>query len=145
MSESQSEEQRHNLERGARFQEHYERDGTSALIEQYDEFFHPDYVFRPAIAELGGKEYHGKDGVRDWIADMEAIATDYTLRSIEIRAVGGDHLLVLGRMHLVGRESGAAFESEYAWVYRTEEGLITEGRAYLSHADAERAAEDESG
>jgi len=148
MSKSTTETQRDNLERVERLLGMYKSEGSRVFLDHYDEFFHPAYVFRPAIAQLGGEVYRGRDGVDRWLSDMETIATDYTLRDIEIRAVGEDHLLILGQMHLTGRESGASFEGEYGWALELEDGLVISGRAFLSHAEAERAAaeaEEEAG
>jgi ketosteroid isomerase-like protein len=48
-------------------------------------------------------------------------------------------------MRLVGKESGASFESEYGSLYEMEDGLGVSGRAFLSHAEAKRAVKAEAG
>jgi hypothetical protein len=48
-------------------------------------------------------------------------------------------------MKLVGKESGASFESEYGSLYEIEDGVGVRGRAFLSHAEAKSAVEAEAG
>jgi ketosteroid isomerase-like protein len=129
-----------NLAVGRSLLEAYEQQGPWGVYERYDEFFHPDFSWTPAVSQLGEQVYVGREGMRQWIKDMEAVATEFRQTEIEVRAVGDRHLLGLGRMHLVGKESGAPFESEYGSVYEVEDGRAVSGSAYLSHAEAERRA-----
>ena len=47
---------------------------------------------------------------------------------------------MLSRMRIVGKGSGAAFESEYGAVYEMEDGRGIRGRAFLSHDEARAEA-----
>ena len=144
MSPSPTEAQRQNLEQGARLKEAYEREGPWGVYERFDQFFHPDFEWRPAISQLGDELYVGRDGLSRWISDMEAVATEFRQTDIEYRAVGDAHIVVWGRVRLVGKESGTDFESEYGSIYEFEAGRAKRGRAFLSHEEAERAAEAEA-
>ena len=55
---------------------------------------------------------------------------------------GEDMVLILGRLCIVGRESGVPLENEYAMLYRAEGGLLKAGWSFLSHEDAEAKARE---
>ena len=137
--------QRSNLALGERVVEVYEHEGPWGVHERFDEFFHPDFEWIPAISQLGDETYTGRAGFHQWVSDMEAVATEFRQTDIELSAVGERHILVLGQMRLVGRESGASFESEYGSMYEVEDGRARSGRAFLSHSEARRAAEAGAG
>ena len=52
----------------------YEREGPLGVLERYDEHFHPAAVWEPAVSAFGAEDYVGRDGMRRWIDDMEAVA-----------------------------------------------------------------------
>ncbi|MGZ8622452.1 MAG: nuclear transport factor 2 family protein, partial [Solirubrobacterales bacterium] len=107
---------------------------------RYDEHFHPAAVWEPAVSSFGAEDYVGRDGMRRWIDDMEAVATEFTQIIKEVRPVGERHVIALGKMRIVGKESGLPVEADYAQIWEIEAGRMTSMRAYLSHSDAERAA-----
>jgi len=108
----------------------------------FDDVFHPGFEWRPAIAGLGENLYSGRQGYRAWLADLDGIATEVTLGGFEVTPVGETCLLALGRVRFVGRESGVTLENEIGVVFLVQDGRATSGHAYLSHAEAERAAAD---
>ncbi len=133
--------QQANLSLGQRFAELYETGSLWAPLDHFDEFCHPDLELRPAIVELGDKVFRGREGFREWIAGIDAVASEHMIEAIEIEAVGEDHLMALGKMRMVGRESGVAVESEYGMLGRIEGGRFIEITAFLAHAEAKLAAE----
>jgi ketosteroid isomerase-like protein len=145
MSVQLTEAQQVNLALGERVVELYQSEGPWGVYEHFDEFFGPGFEWTPAISQLGDELYRGRDGFHQWITDMEAVASEFWQSQIELFAVGERHILVLGQMKLVGKESGASFESEYGSLYEIEDGLGVSGRAFLSHAEAKRAVKAEAG
>ena len=129
-----------NLEAAARLRDLYEREGPWGVLERYEECFHPDAIWEPAVSAFGSVSYSGREGMERWINDMEAVATEYTQVIGEVDAAGERHVIAVGTMRIVGRESGLAFEGDYAQVWEVEEGRMKSMRAYLSHAEAEQAA-----
>jgi ketosteroid isomerase-like protein len=134
--------QRRNLEISRRLVELYENEGPWAVEARFEEFFHPDFEWRPAVSDLGGRTYVGREGYRSWQEDMETIADEARQTEFELTALGDRFVLVLSRMRIVGKESGASFESEYGAVYEIEDGRGVSGGAYLSHREARLAAEE---
>ena len=134
--------QQGNLSLGQRFAQLYERGSLWAPLDHFDEFCQPDLELRPAIVELGDKVFRGREGLREWIAGIDAVASEHMIEALEIEAVGEDHLLALGTMRMVGRESGVAVESEYGMLGRIESERFIEITAFLAHAEAKLAAEE---
>jgi ketosteroid isomerase-like protein len=129
-----------NLEAAIRLKDLYEREGPIGVLERYDEHFHPEAVWEPAISSFGAEDYVGREGMRRWIDDMEAVATEYTQIIEEVRPVGERHVLALGKMRIVGKESGLPVEADYAQLWEVDAGRMTSMRAYLTHVEAESAA-----
>jgi ketosteroid isomerase-like protein len=134
-----------NLEIARSLAEVYEREGPWAIDPRFDEFFHPDFEWRPAVSDLGDKTYVGVEGFRAWQHDIEEITDEAVQTGLEVEAITDAIVLVLSRMRIVGRGSGAEFESEYGAVYEMEDGRGVRGRAFLSHAEARAEAERWSG
>ena len=139
-AEALSEIQRRNVAIAKRVAEINERGGVDAVEAAFDDFFHPDFEWMPGLAGLGAEVYRGRAGFREFIADMNTIATDSPVSFVEIRAVGEAHILTLGRLHFVGRGSDLTLDSEYGVVYRIEDGRARTGCSFLSHAEAETEA-----
>jgi ketosteroid isomerase-like protein len=134
-----------NVEIARSLAEVYEREGPWAIEPRFDEFFHPDFEWRPAVSDLGDKTYLGVEGFRAWQHDIEEITDEAVQTGLAVEAITDEIVLVLSRMRIVGKGSGAEFESEYGAVYEMEDGRGVRGRAFLSHdvarAEAKRWAE----
>jgi ketosteroid isomerase-like protein len=129
-----------NLEIARSLAELYEREGPWAVEPRFEEFFHPDFEWRPAVVDLGDKTYVGRDGFRAWQHDIEEIADEAVQTGLAVEAISDTIVLVTSRMRIVGKGSGAEFESDYGAVYEMEGGRGVRGRAFLSLEDARRTA-----
>ena len=145
MNGSLSEAQERNLELSRRLVELYEREGPWAVEGHFDEFFHPEFEWRSAVSELGGETYVGREGYRKWQEDMEAVAKEAYQQDFTVEAVGERHVIVLSRIRIVGKGSGASYESEYGAFYEIRDGRGVRGSAFLSHDEARRLARDAAG
>jgi hypothetical protein len=138
---SLTEAQERNLEIAGRLVELYEREGPWAVERHFDEFFHPEFRWSPAVSALGDHLYVGREGYKTWQEDMQAIADEALQFDFEVSAIDDRVVLVLSRMRIVGKGSGAPAESEYGAVYEMEDGRGIAGQAFLSHEEARAAAE----
>jgi ketosteroid isomerase-like protein len=104
------------------------------------EITHPDAEWYPFTAAVEGDEaYHGREGIKRWWANVEAIFDRVEASVDDVRELG-DQLLALG--HLRARfRSGVTLDTEIAWLLRYRDGLAVWGHAYQSHAEALEAAE----
>jgi SnoaL-like domain len=105
-----------------------------------NEFFHPDFEWRPRMVGFGKETYVGRDGFGQYVEDMEATVDEVDLAVADIRAIGEDHVLLTGRLRMIGKGSGVPLDIEWALLYRIEGGLAKSGAAFNSHAEAEEAA-----
>jgi uncharacterized protein len=100
----------------------------------------PDVEFQSAI--IGGAEgitYRGHDGVRRWMAESDAAFEELTLKPEEFRDLG-DEVLLIGRLHARGRESGVEVDSPIAWLSTVRDGKVVRSRGFLRPQEALEAA-----
>jgi hypothetical protein len=95
-------------------------------------------VHHPFFAAVGGAVYHGHDGVRNWIRDLE----DAWAGGLRIEAEGyfdlGEETLLLYILHGRGRQSGAEVAMPLAQVCRWRNGVVISTKMYASREDALR-------
>jgi ketosteroid isomerase-like protein len=83
----------------------------------------PDIVVRP-LRWVARREYRGHDGVREWIADVEA---EPDSREVDTHAIGQ---LSDGRIIVEGMLQDA--ESSFTSIYEVRDGRIAALHGYLS-------------
>jgi ketosteroid isomerase-like protein len=134
--------QRQNVELVKRALEASEREGFAGLAAQFDSFFHPEFEWTPRMVGFGERTYRGREGFDGYVHDVAETVGEVSFSASDVHAVGDDGVLALGRVRLVGRESGLPLEDEYGILYLLEGGRMVSARAFLSHAEAEEAAAD---
>jgi ketosteroid isomerase-like protein len=98
--------------------------------------FHPETEVHPAI--VGGPEgvvYRGRDGVRQFFADVDAAWADFRIEPQEFRDLGGE-VLVLGRAYARGRGSGIVLDEAAGWVAGMRDGEVIQFRSFTTQAEA---------
>ena len=116
--------------------------GPDAMLGRYEEFFHPEAEWVPAI--VGGIEresYRGKEGLARWYGDRDETLGDASVEITSCEAVGDDVVVMLGRSFATGRASGAELNEEVGIVLVFTDGLIKHDQAYGSHREAKEAAQ----
>jgi|SRR5829696_2354634 len=93
--------------------------------------FHPDVEIVVLRSEIEGP-YRGHDGLRRMAADM--FESDFGQRVDEMRDLGDDRVLVLGRQHATVR--GAAWEHGLAEIFAIEAGKVARLRAFRTVDEA---------
>jgi ketosteroid isomerase-like protein len=99
-----------------------EEQGIEAGIERLLAHAHPDFEFRPYVAE--GRVLKGADEVRAFYRDQLATGTTLKLRSSSVEE-HGDEVVVYGSLR-VARAAGGFLESQISWTYRFRDGLLEE-------------------
>jgi len=86
--------------------------------------------FEAATAEFAGRPsvYEGREGMRDYFADVERVWEDLLITPRRI-AARGDQALAIGRVFARSRELGLR-DLPVAWRMRTEDGLFAWIRVY---------------
>ena len=117
-----------------------ERGDQRALHELIEGRVHPEAELIPLISLGVEGVYEGPDGVRRFFDDLlDAFEVRYTER--ELRTIGDEVVLVLCRMALRGRESGAEIVQDVGTVYAFEGERFRGARVYDDQAEAIEAAE----
>jgi hypothetical protein len=89
---------------------------------------------------LTGRVFHGRQGLIDWMAEIDDNFGAWRIRIEEIRAAGPDRFLILGSVHMRGRGSGVELDQPIGWVIEFEGELTRRLRNFASHEAAIEAA-----
>ena len=84
--------------------------------------------------------YHGHDGLRRWMAEIDDQFGDWHSSVDEFRDVADERFLALGSVHLRGRASGVEFDQPMAWLVTFAGNQVAELRTIPNHAQALEAA-----
>jgi ketosteroid isomerase-like protein len=110
----------------------YRRQAIDAAVEIAD----PDIEVSPSI--VGGPEgnlYRGRDGFRQFLADVEAAWADFRIETEEFRDLGAT-VLVLGRSFARGEGSGIPVEATTGWICVVRQGKVHRFRSFTSREEA---------
>ena len=112
----------------------------AAAVEAALEYADPEGVLESAIiGSAEGTAYRGHGGLRQWAVAIEGAFDGLRTTPEEFRDLGGDRVLMLGRVSGRGRESGVALESQIAFVCELREGRISHLKGFLNWDQALRA------
>ena len=103
------------------------------------ELGHPDHEMFTIQSLVEGGGYRGAEGFREWLASWnEMFGENWESTIEEARSVGGERVLLTGRMNARGRHGGAPVRQRF-WVVM----WVLEGRATRSevHTEESRALE----
>jgi ketosteroid isomerase-like protein len=105
--------------------------------------FHPDGKWSSAIkrqVEGGEGLYSGREEIGSFWDEWHAVWNELEIIVPEIRSPRHGTVFAFGALHGTGIGSGVALDRPFGWVFKIEDGLIREVRAYLSREDALEAA-----
>ncbi len=100
---------------------------------------HPDAEIESLRAQLEGRAYRGREGVRQMFADFDE---DWTFVRIHTERVSasGDRVVALGRLHARGRASGADLDVPIGFVWTFRDGKAVHAKTFSDQDKALRAA-----
>jgi uncharacterized protein len=99
----------------------------------------PDIEWKVGLAAVEGEVFRGHEGVRTYFERLGGAWSEFHFLADEYRDLG-DTVVVLGRLRGFGRGGGVPVESPVGAVWELRDGKIWRLRAYLTHAEALRAA-----
>jgi ketosteroid isomerase-like protein len=111
--------------------------------ENFLALFHPDGVWSSAIKrqlEGGDGLYRGQQELGAFWDEWHAVWKDLEISVSEIHTPREGCAFAWGALRARGSASGAGAERPFGWVFRVENGLIQEVRAYLTREEALEAA-----
>ncbi len=100
------------------------------------ELVHPEIEFHTVTGPLAERSepYRGHAGLTDYLRDVALVWEELRPEAQELRDVGEDTVLVLGRVYAWG--SGRVIDGPAGWVWRMRDGLAVYGRVYESRGEA---------
>ena len=107
-------------------------------IEAFIALCDPSIEWNSHMTVPGGAVYHGHDGLRQYIRDMEDAWGDELRAEPEAYFDLGEHTLVFYVLKWRGRQSGAEVAMPFAQVAKWRDGLCVYWKAYVHREDALR-------
>jgi len=100
----------------------------------------PELEIHPAIAGAPeGIVYRGREGMRDFWREIDAAWDEFLIEPQEFRDLGAK-VLVLGRAHARGGESGIVLDTTGGWLAEVRAGRLFRFQSFTSRAAALEAA-----
>jgi ketosteroid isomerase-like protein len=103
------------------------------------EITHPDIELHTRFSSLQGEPYRGYEGLRQWMHDIDEQFDEWQVVAGEIRE-HGNRVLVLGQIHLRGRESGVELDQPFGWIVDFRDDRFVRLETHLTHEEAIAAA-----
>ena len=100
--------------------------------------FHPKIVAIPFGAAMEGKAYRGHEGLLSWWRDEIQASWNYFEVLPEQFQRVGERILVTGRWHARGRESGVELDLPASWIIEVRDGKIAYWQTYTDLGQARR-------
>jgi ketosteroid isomerase-like protein len=122
-----------NVEIVRRFMDHWNETGEFlwALID-------PDAVFEIDPESFVAGTYRGYEGIGELVRLTAEVFDEFRYEAEDI-VDAGDSVLVLGRIHARGIQSGASGTQPGALVFQTRGGLVVAYRSYFDREEARAA------
>jgi ketosteroid isomerase-like protein len=105
-------------------------------VEAFLAIVDPQAEFHSGMTIPGGAVYHGHDGIRKYLRDMEDAWSDETRLEPEAYFDLGEQSLAFYTGHGRGRESGLEIAAPWAQVVRWRDGLGVYFKAYPRREEA---------
>jgi ketosteroid isomerase-like protein len=106
--------------------------------DDYDFFFEsaaPDIELLSRFGSLTGEPYRGREGIRQWLADIQQSFERFDLWLDEVRDLG-DAVLAIGGINLRARGSGLDMREPMGWVFEFRGGRVVRMRFYAPPVEA---------
>jgi ketosteroid isomerase-like protein len=91
-------------------------------------------------SQMTNATYHGHDGVRRWMAEIDDQFDDWQSSIDEFREASEERLLALGAIHFRGRAGGVEFDQPMGWLLTFAGDQVTELTTIHDYAQALEAA-----
>lgn len=105
-------------------------------VEAYIALCDPQIELRSVIAAVGGGVYHGHDGLRRYVEDLDDAMGDDVRLDPEAYVDLGERTLMFYVAHGHGRQSDVDVAGRYAQVVTWRDGLAVYSKAYAHREDA---------
>jgi ketosteroid isomerase-like protein len=83
--------------------------------------------------------YERRDGIEQWLVDVEDAAPDFHIELHDVKAVGSHQVLAFAHLGSTGRASGLPLAGDSGNVYDLIDGKIRRTRIFLDRSQALKA------
>src|SRR5438552_517849 len=111
---------------------------TTRDIDALLAFVDPQIEFQSEMAEVGGGVYHGHDGIRRWLGDLQDAWGNEFRAEPEAFFDLGEQTLLSYVLRVRGRRSGAEVTMPLMQVCSWRDGRIVYSKVYVHREDALR-------
>ena len=118
----------------------WEEKGGAGLVERYEDFFTADAEWRPPMRELTGSHYVGREGLAQYVRDINRVLTDLEGELEEIVEVAPGVLRSTVRIHAKAKMSGMEIDAPMIGITRIRDGRVDLAWASYDPEAADRAA-----
>ena len=108
------------------------------------EMIDPDIELHTPLSSTQGVPYRGEEGLRRWIAEIDDQFDEWYMSPDTWTGLGGGRVLILGELHMRGRESGIELDQPMGWLLTFRDGKLWRYEVFAGHDEARRAAGVES-
>ena len=109
-------------------------------LQGLQDLLHDEAEFRSKLASIDEVLYTGKQGVAEYMTDIDTYFDEWRLEDTEYRAAGDDGVLLFYRVRGTGKGSGAPVDTPLAMYWRMRDGLAWRGEVFLDRELALAAA-----
>jgi ketosteroid isomerase-like protein len=92
---------------------------------------------------LARRSFHGYDGVREWMLEIDEQFDDWRVFITDVTAAGPDRYVVEGSIHGRGRQSGVDLDQPASWLIETRDGRFVRLINFIGHGGARQALDEE--
>ena len=104
------------------------------------DLLHEDAEFRSKLASVDGVVYSGKDGVAEYLSDIESFFDEWHLEDTEYIEAGDDGVVLFYRVRGTGRGSGVPVDFQLAMYWQMRDGCAWRGEVFADRRLALQAA-----
>ena len=104
------------------------------------DLLHEEAEFVSKLASIEDKVYAGKNGVAEYMSDIDTFFGEWRLEDTEYREAGDDGVLLFYRVVGTGKGSGVPIDTPLAMYWRMRDGLAWRGEVFIDRDLALAAA-----
>jgi ketosteroid isomerase-like protein len=100
----------------------------------------PEIELHTPLTSTTGGPYRGIEGLVHWIGEIDDQFDEWYSLPDEWRQLDDGRVLVLGELHMRGRESGIELDQSVGWLLTFREGRLRRYEVFADHEEALAAA-----
>ncbi len=105
-----------------------------------EEAIDPEVEICTPLTSTSGMPYRGIEGMRAWIAEIDEQFEEWYSLPREFTELDAGRVLVVGTLHMRGRESGVELDQPLGWLFTFREGRLLRYEVFEDPDEARRAA-----